>query len=324
MKETLRDYWRLVRGGNLCFLGVLMWTMTYWVAEPVLRMYRFRDLIPWWLWLLITLATVLIAAGGYVVNDYFDVKIDRINRPDRLIVTRTVSKDAAMRLFYVLTGLGVACGMGAAWVVRSSSLAIVFALVPGLLWFYSASYKRMLIVGNLIVAFLSALPPIVIALAETSWLKKLYGADMLRYMPIGQSLFAWLGGFAMFAFLCTWIREMVKDLQDQNGDRELECHTMPIVWGETVTKVFATCLIVLTACLIAYLHWGRVMPFATNWHSVATRYIVFGLYVPMACELALLWSAKIDTDYRSTQGLMKFIMFIGTLFSYVISQQLAS
>ena len=118
MKEKVRDYWRLVRGGNLCFLTILMWTMTYWVARPVLRMYRFTDLIPWWVWLLLTIGTVLIAAGGYVVNDYFDVKIDRINRPDRLVVTRTVSKDAAMRLFYVLTGLGVASGLGAAWVLR--------------------------------------------------------------------------------------------------------------------------------------------------------------------------------------------------------------
>lgn len=323
MKEKVRDYWRLVRGENLCFLTILMWTMTYWVARPVLRMYRFTDLIPWWVWLLLTIGTVLIAAGGYVVNDYFDVKIDRINRPDRLVVTRTVSKDAAMRLFYVLTGLGVASGLGAAWVLRSSSVAIVYALVPGLLWFYSASYKRMLIVGNLIVAFLSALPPIVIAIAQTSWLTKIYGADMLRYMPIGISLYAWLGGFSLFAFLCTWIREIVKDLEDQNGDRELECHTMPIVCGTMWSRVFATLLIAVTVCLIAYLHWGGVMPFPTIWRSVATRFIVFGLYVPMACELALLWSAKIDSDYRSAQGLMKFIMFIGTLFSYVVMQYLA-
>lgn len=319
MKELLRDYWRLVRGQNLVFLVILMWTMTYWVARTVLRMYAFSDLIPVWLWLLVTLATVLIAAGGYVINDYFDVKIDRINRPDRLIVTRTVSKDTAMRLFYCLTAAGVVPGMAAAWAVRSGSLAVIFAIVPGLLWFYSASYKRMLIVGNVIVAFLSSLPPLVVALTQTAWMTRLYGDDLMRYMPVSRSLYAWLGGFALFAFLCTWIREIVKDLQDRNGDRELECHTMPIVWGVTWSRVFATVLIVLAAGLTVWLHWGHQMPFATGWHSPATRYIVFGLYVPLACELALLWSAKIDTDYRSAQGLMKFIMFLGMMFSYIVT-----
>jgi 4-hydroxybenzoate polyprenyltransferase len=223
-----------------------------------------------------------------------------------------------MRLFYVMTGIGVVTGLAAAWITRSRSLAVIFALVPGLLWFYSASYKRMLIVGNLIVSFLVSLVPLLVAVAQTSWLTRIYGEDILRYMPVGRSLFAWLGGFALFAFLCTWIREIVKDLQDQNGDREMECHTMPIVWGDVWSKVFATLLIVLVAGLIAVLHWGHFMPFGREWSNPATRYIVFGLFVPLACETALLWSAKIDTDYRSAQGLMKFIMFLGTMFSYVI------
>ncbi|MBP5476072.1 MAG: geranylgeranylglycerol-phosphate geranylgeranyltransferase [Paludibacteraceae bacterium] len=318
MKETVRDYWRLVRGENLVFIVILMWAMTYWVARSLMAMHSFSDLMPDWLWLLLTLAAVLIAAGGYVVNDYFDIKIDRINRPDRLVVTRTVSKNTAMRLFYCLTAAGVVAGMSAAWVLRSPRLGIIFAITPGLLWFYSASYKRMLIVGNVIVAFLSSLLPLLVAIAQTAWLTRLYGEEMMRYMPVGRHLFVWLGGFALFAFLCSWVREVVKDLQDQNGDRELECHTMPIVWGNIWSKVFATTLIAIIAALIAWLHWGHRMPFPTTWHSPATRYIVFGLYVPLACEIALLWSAKIDTDYRSAQGLMKFIMFLGTMFSYVV------
>ncbi|MCR4664213.1 MAG: geranylgeranylglycerol-phosphate geranylgeranyltransferase [Paludibacteraceae bacterium] len=322
MKEKLRDYWRLVRGENLLFIAILMWSMTYWVAKPVLLQYQFSDLMPAWLWAMLTLATVLIAAGGYVVNDYFDVKIDRINRPDRLVVTRTVSKDTAMRLFYCLTATGVVTGIASAVVVKSTSLGIVFVLVPGLLWFYSASYKRMLIVGNLIVSFLSSLPPLIVAMTQTSWLIHLYGVDMLRFLPIGRSLYSWLGGFALFAFLCTLAREIVKDLQDQNGDRELECHTMPIVWGNLWSKIVATMLIVVIAVLTGFFHWGHILPFGCEWGNPATRYIVFGIYIPLACELALLWSAKIDTDYRSAQRLMKFVMFVGTMFSYVINSLL--
>ncbi len=320
MKEKLRDYCRLLRVDNLLFIIILMWIMTYWVARSVLIKQGFIDVIPWWLWLLMTGGTALIAAGGYVINDYFDVKIDRINRPERLVVTRTISKAGAMRLFYILTGIGFVLGEISAWQVRSSSVAIIYALVPGLLWFYSASYKRMLIVGNVIVAFVTGLVPLLVALTQSAWLKQIYGADALRFVPIGQQLYQWLGGFALFAFLCTWAREMVKDLQDQNGDRELECHTMPIVWGTLATKIITTLLLLMIAGLVAWLHWGHIMPFATDWHSPATRYIVFGLYVPLACEIALLWSAKIPTDYRSAQGLMKFIMFLGTMFAFIINQ----
>lgn len=314
----MKDYLRLLRVDNLVFICILMWVMTYWVGAAVLRQYAMTDPMPWWLWLLMTLGTVCIAAGGYVVNDYFDVKIDRINRPDRLVVTRTVSKDTAMTLFYVLTAVGLAMGLGCAWTVRSSAVGLVYILAPGLLWFYSASYKRMLLVGNLIVAFLSALPPIVVALVQSAWLSRVYNQDLLRYIPVGRDLFVWLSGFALFAFLGTLAREIVKDLQDQNGDRELECHTLPIVWGDRVSQVLVTVLIMAIMALVAYLHWGGVMPFNRSWSSPATRYIVFGLYVPMLCEIALLWSAKIATDYRSAQRLLKFILFIGTLFAYVI------
>ena len=107
--QRVRDIWPLVRGGNLVFIAILLWAMEKWVAVPVLWQWRFEEQLPWWLLLLLILATVLVAAGGYVVNDYFDVKIDRINRPDKLIVTQSVSKDAAMWLSTGLSGAGVVC-----------------------------------------------------------------------------------------------------------------------------------------------------------------------------------------------------------------------
>ena len=163
--QRVRDIWQLVRGGNLVFIAILLWAMEKWVAVPVLWQWRFEEQLPWWLLLLLILATVLVAAGGYVVNDYFDVKIDRINRPDKLIVTQSVSKDTAMWLSMGLSAAGVLCGLAVAWVCRSWSLATIFVLVPGLLcvlaagwvcrswslatifvlvpgllWFYSSSY----------------------------------------------------------------------------------------------------------------------------------------------------------------------------------------
>ena len=313
MIEQLKDIMRLVRWSNLLFLLALIWLMENWIAVPILAKLGFGELLPWYILWLIGAGIVLIAAGGYVVNDYFDVKIDRINRPDALIVTRSVSKPTAMRLSISLSVVGAICGIAASALLRSMTLAIIFVMVPGLLWFYSSSYKRLLIIGNLTIAILAALPPLVVALANVAQLKLLYAA-ILPYTSLEQDLFAWLGGFALFAFLLTWMREIVKDMQDQMGDRELECHTLPIVWGELWTKIFVTLLMVLTLAIIGHL-WWHVLPFDRSWTSLSTRYIALGIVTPLCCSLWLLWSAKIPSDYKTCQQVIKFTMLIGMLYS---------
>lgn len=316
----MKDYLKLIRIPNLVFIAILLWVMEKWVAVPVLGQSLWQEQLPWWLLMLLIVSTVLIAAGGYVINDYFDVKIDRINRPERLIVTRTISKEQAMRFFQILTACGIAMGIAVAVVVRSTTLGLIYVVVPGLLWFYSSSYKRQFIVGNVIVAFASALVPMLIAFANVSYLKHSYG-EVVQYSPASHDLYIWLGGFALFAFLCTWIREVIKDLQDQTGDRELECHSMPIKMGETPTKVFVTAMVLLTVGLIAWLAFS-ILPFPHVWGCLSIRYVVFGLFVPFVCLLWLVWAAKIPSDYRAPQFLAKFIMFLGTLYAYVISVSL--
>ena len=307
---------KLVRWSNLLFLAALLWLMEKWVATPILVKAYFGEQLPWYILLLLILATVLIAAGGYVVNDYFDVKIDRINRPDEVIVTRSVSKPAAMRLSWMLSGVGILCGIVAALLLRSFTLGIIFVMVPGLLWFYSSSYKRLFMVGNLTIALLSGLAPLVIAVANVALLHLRYEVIM-PYTTLGNDLYMWLGGFAVFAFLLTWIREIIKDLQDQMGDRELECHSMPVVWGEKGTKIFVTVLIVGTLALIGHV-WYHLLPFETGWTSLSTRYIALGIVTPLLCSIWLLWAAKIPSDYKNCQQVVKFTMLIGMLYSFVI------
>ena len=307
---------RLVRWSNLLFLAALIWLMEKWVAVPILDKAAFGEQLPWYIVLLLMLATVLIAAGGYVINDYFDVKIDRINHPDEVIVTRSISKPTAMRLSIILSGIGIGFGIVLAILLRSMTFAILFIIIPGLLWFYSSSYKRLFMIGNLIISLLAALTPMIVAMANVAILQLRY-ATILPYTTLVHDLYAWLGGFALFAFLLTWVREIVKDMQDQMGDRELECHSMPVVWGDQWTKVFVTVLIVLTLAIIGYL-WYQVLPFERAWSSLSTRYIVFGVVIPLLGSLGLLWSAKIPSDYKTCQQLVKFTMLLGMLYCICI------
>lgn len=319
--EKFRDFLTLVRWQNVLMIAVTVYVMEKWVATPILCAAYFGEQLPWYVLLLMTMACCLIAAGGYVINDYFDVKIDAINRPDRLIVTRSVSKRQAMQLFQMLTALGLLCGIATAWLVRSWILGVVFVFVPGLLWFYSASYKRLLLIGNLTIALVTALTPLIVAMANVAYLKHLYSnmrghINVLDYTTLPHDIYLWLGGFAAFAFIGTLIREIIKDMEDQQGDRELECHSLPVVFGDTATKVIVTLLILTMAAAIVWLAWW-VIP-----SPMTGRYAIFGLLIPLICVLYLLWKASIPSDYRTTQRVMKFVLFMGVMFSFVVTRLL--
>lgn len=309
-RRYIPDYFRLMRWQNLLFLAFLMWVMERVCAE-VLYANGFYEILPWWYLVLLIGASVGIAAGGYIINDYFDIKIDRINRADKLIVTQTISKDQAMWTYRIATGIGVVLGLCASWIIRSWSMAVIFVFVPGLLWFYSSAYKRQFLLGNLIIALSAALPPILLAMANVGWLNSHFAAIM-PYLTFSKDIFYWMSGFAMFAFLLTWIREIVKDLQDQTGDRELECHTLPIVLGEQWTKIILTILIIGTGCLIGY--------FAFQLREMAYYPFLIPscLLVLLVFELFLLWTAKIPSDYRRAQLFVKFTMLAGIIYAFFL------
>ena len=315
--HKVTTFLRLVRWYNLVFILILLWVMEKWVAVPLLG--PWGEQMPAWMLLLLMGSVVCIAAGGYVINDYFDIKIDRINRPERLIVSNSVSKTEAMWTFRVLTAAGILMGLILAWLVHSSSLALVFVLVPGLLWFYSASYKRQFLVGNLIVSLAASVTPMVVAMTNVAILELRF-PDLLDYTTLVHDLYAWIGGFAGFAFLTTLVREIIKDLQDVPGDRELECHSLPVVIGTLPTKVVVTVLTLVIMALVLYLNFA-VVPFPHGFTDPSTRFALYGLAVPMACSLWLVWAARIESDYRMPQLVWKFIMFIGVMYAIVIHSQ---
>ena len=316
LEGRTRGLLRLTRPNNLLFLIILLGVMEKWVAEPILAQYQLAPVLTWWQLLLLIAAVVLIAAGGYVINDYFDVKIDSINHPESLIISRDVTKPEAMTLFRCLTALGIAAGLVVAIVLRSWLLGTVFVIVPGLLWFYSSSYKRMFLVGNLIIAILSALSPLLIAFANAAALTRMYGPDHFGSVYVTGEMYRWIGGFALFAFLCTWVREVIKDMQDIEGDRELECHTVPVVMGTLGAKIFVSVLIILTCALLSYFNFA-LLPVPFSWGSFVSRFYLL-LMVAFVCEMVLLWVAKLPTDYRNAQKLMKFIMFMGTMYAFCV------
>ena len=282
------------------------------VLAPILQIFGFDTSMETSMLILLIIATVFIAAGGNVINDYFDVKIDAINRPDKQIVGNILSRQTAMFLHQVLTGIGVISGLLLAYFARSFTLAFIFIVIPGLLWFYSASYKRLFLIGNLVIAFIAAITILVVGITQLSFLQKEFGSLVFETAIPGQ-FYGWIGGFAIFSFLCTLIREIIKDMEDEKGDREMECHTLPIKWGMNKTKIFLYCLIAFTIILL-FLANNYLIHFES---TLTIRYIIFGLSIPFAALCYLIFIAKSPSDYHQASNLSKVIMIIGVLYSFI-------
>jgi len=305
-------YLKLIRYKNLIFIAFAQFVMRQVVLVPILQTFGFDATMDTTMLFLLITATVLIAAGGYVINDYFDVKIDFINKPDKQIVGNEISRHKAMLLHQILTGSGVVCGLLLAFFARSFTLAFIFIVIPGLLWFYSASYKRQFLIGNLVIAFISAITILIVGIAQLAFLQKEYGSLVFE-TPIPTHFYAWIGGFALFSFLLTLIREIIKDVEDEKGDREMECRTLPIKWGIKKTKLFLYCLTALTVILLLLANFYFIHFDGT----LTLRYILFGIILPFIALCYLIYKAIVKTDFHQASNLSKVIMFIGVLYSFV-------
>jgi len=308
------NYLKIVRIQNLIFIMLIQYVIGRFVINPLLLAHGFviePDMLPL---ILLIIATVFIAAGAYVLNDYFDQKIDVINKPDKVIVGRAISRGQAMLLHQILTATGVVAGFWLSYLIKSTTMAFIMILVPGLLWFYSASYKRQLIIGNVVVAFVAALSVLLIGYTEVAKFHLHYG-NLAYSTTLIREIYGWTLGFAVFAFLLTWIREIIKDMQDEPGDRELECRTMPIVWGQVKTTIFLSFLIVLTAIMLLLAN-HYFIDFESN---LSLRYFFSGIFLPLLILLILLFRARKPDDFRVASGLTKFIMLAGVLYALIFA-----
>lgn len=178
---------------------------------------------------LLSLSTVLIAAAGYIINDYYDVKIDLINKPERVVVGKVLKRRVAMFAHTFLNVTGIALGALLSWPI--ALLNFTSALF---LWLYSNQLKRMPLIGNLVVAFLTGL--------------SIYIVAILFYVNNSAVM-----AYSLFAFSFTLIREIIKDIEDLKGDKTFGCKTLPIVLGVRKTKWVIYTLSILTVVVLGFL-----------------------------------------------------------------------
>ncbi len=148
----MKDYIKIIRPGNLIFTAAIVAMFYYMVLTPIVAQYGVSIPSSTLVFILLEISSVFMAAGGYVVNDYFDTKIDEINKPEKVIVGKSMTRNHAARYFQVLFGVAILSGIYLAYLANDLTLALLFIVVAGLLWFYSSSYKRRFLIGNFIIA----------------------------------------------------------------------------------------------------------------------------------------------------------------------------
>ena len=254
--------------------------------------------------ILLVLASLLIAAAGYIINDYFDINIDEVNKPEKMVVDKVISRRWAIAWHFMLSASGIILIVLAVPFAQKWYLILANVLCVALLWFYSTNFKKSLLTGNIVISLLTAWTILIIFFSKVD-LADAFGAGDTNHTKFFRLTILYAG----FAFIVSLIREAIKDMEDMPGDSKYGCRTMPIVWGVNATKVYtAVWLVVLIAVLVIL----QVYVLQFKWW-LAVAYSVPAIIFPLIIILVKLRKSVTTKDFHKLSTMMKLVMLTGIL-----------
>jgi 4-hydroxybenzoate polyprenyltransferase len=294
MLQRLRTF----RPINLFIIALIFFLVRYCIIMPAfITEYHHTGVFPAHMtkpeFYLLLFATLMIAAGGYVINDVFDIHIDAVNKPGKNIVGKSVSVESARLTAYILFTIGSITGIILSFRLNVQVMGLLLPFSAVSLFMYSSHFKRRLLTGNILIALLSALSVMLVALFE----------------PLFYPNIQFVLVYAVFAFFISLIREIIKDAEDVDGDELMQCKTFPILYGTRKTKIFLGLLITLNLAVICYFlseyfYHNTVIGF---WYLVA----IFA--IPFIALGYLVSSADTKKDFHYASAFAKFVMLYGLL-----------
>ena len=299
-------YLQLIRYQNLLLLALMQFVFRYGFLKQQNVYLSLAD----WQYVLFVLATVCIAAGGYIINNIFDFKTDLDNKPNEVIIGKSISESLGYNLYAGFTIIGVGIGFYLSNVILKPGFAAIFVIIAATLYLYATSLKQSLIIGNVIVAILLSFSVIIIGIFD------LYPATYEGNQDIMRLLFSIILDYAIFTFMINFIREIVKDLEDVNGDYNQGMNTLPIVFGiKRTTKLVFILSFIPTLCLGYYINF---YVFASGL-LLSTIYALAFILAPLLYFTIKIWSAKKQSDFHHLSLVLKWILFFGILSIAIIS-----
>jgi 4-hydroxybenzoate polyprenyltransferase len=257
---------------------------------------------------------MLTAGAGYVINDIYDRNIDKLNKPHLVIINRYVSVRSAENFYVVINLLAIAIGVYVSYKNNLRSLSLLFPIVAGILYFYSNTYKSIFLFGNILVSVLSAMIPFTVILFDLPLLyqkfKSFIGLSDFNFNLIIYSFSIYAG----FAFLISLFREIIKDIEDFEGDNAMGKNTLPVAYGTSTSRVIS--LIILGILILGvffimlkYLH-----------DPISMAYILGFILAPIIYIFVLLIKAKEVKDFAQISKISKIIMLLGISYTLVFGQ----
>ena len=302
----MKNFFKLIRYQNLLLLALMQLVFRY----GFLNLQHINLALSDFQYVLLVLATVLIAAAGYVINNIFDQETDNDNKPSNVIVGKSISETAAYNLYAALNITGVGIGFYLSNVIGKPGTAAIFIIVAATLYLYASTFKQMLVVGNLIVALLLALSVLIVPVFD------LYPITNESNQKGMATLFSVIFDYAVFAFLINFIREIVKDLEDINGDYNQGMNTLPIALGKSrTTKLVFGLSIIPIVLLLVYTN----KYFFTNNLLIAVIYTLALVISPLIYFSVKMLSAKTTKDFHHLSKVLKLVILSGVLSIAVVS-----
>ncbi len=301
---------KLIRVENIAIMIFTMVCIRYFVVQAVVSEIYFSEFYFW----ILVISTSLIAAAGYIINDYFDVKTDHINRPETVVIDTVIKRRYAMLLHLIFSGIGLVLGAWLAYRCFALRLVMFQIVAIVLLWFYSTHLKKQLLTGNIVISILTGLIPLMPFAYEILNGVHVNPAYFDQHAKEIKTLSIIVGLFGGFAFLTSLIREIIKDMEDFNGDIQTGSKTMPIAWGIITTKVVSFFLIIITLGLLSF----SIFKLWQWQQKTASFYLLMAVFVPLTLLIIQVVKAKRPYQYKIASLLLKFIMLFGVAFTFII------
>lgn len=263
-----------------------------------------------WQYLLLVATTVFIAGAGYLINNIFDKETDTINKPEEVVIGKSISEDKAFNLYIAMNIIGVGIGFYLSNLIGKPAFALLFILISATLYLYASSLKQSLLVGNIIVAILTSMSVIIIGIFN------LYPLITLENQAFLGLIFRVLLDYAIFAFVINFIREIVKDLEDVNGDYNQGMNTLPIALG--VTRTTRVVFLLSFIPIVALLYYINEYYFVNELY-IATIYCLLSIVAPLIYFTVKSASAKNKQDFHHLSLVLKFVMLFGILSALVVT-----
>jgi 4-hydroxybenzoate polyprenyltransferase len=297
---------KLIRAQNLLIMALTQYLFRYAILIPIMRLENITPIFSDVSFALLVLSTVMIAAAGYAINDYFDLRVDRINRANKIIVGKIISRRKVMMMHTVLNVLACLIGVYVSYKAGSLKFAVINIFMVTLMWFYSLKFKAYFLVGNLLVSFATAMTIILVWLFDMS---ALHASGQV--IIVNRNLVVlFLLIYAVFAFIISLIREIIKDIEDIEGDKKCGCSTIPVVIGTRGTKYILIGLLVISIAILSYFAFKV---FGMENMKILFWYMIIVVIIPLIYLGYVIVIAKNKSDFTFLSSITKFIMIAGVL-----------